>query len=218
MKSATETIRSVCKLLEQGRGQNAAQVINAQYPFTPFNPGRRSYTRKEAMAVFRRDGFTDRYSGDQLVFPGTLRLIHKLLPAEFPFHRNWDMSKTHVAFWELFPTIDHIIPVARGGEDVLDNWATTSQIRNSAKSNWLLAELGWQLRPVGRATEWDGLTGWFLNFVKTTPEHLTDPYIKSWHSAALSHPQYRQSFGAGPSIAPRADLGEASGAPSSPSG
>jgi hypothetical protein len=35
------------------------------------------------MAVFARDGFVDRYSGERLVFPGTLRLLAKLLPNEF---------------------------------------------------------------------------------------------------------------------------------------
>ena len=40
-------------------------------------------------------------------------------------------------------TIDHVIPVARGGADDESNVVTTSMLRNSAKSNWLLDEVGW---------------------------------------------------------------------------
>lgn len=93
------------------------------------------------MVVFTRDGFVDRYSGDLLVFPGTLRLLAKLLPHEFPFHSNWKADACHPAFWQLFPTIDHVVPVSRGGADADSNWMSTSMLRNSAKANLTLEEL-----------------------------------------------------------------------------
>ena len=55
------------------------------------------------------------------MFPGALRLLIQLLPQQFPYPQNWKISSTHPAFWELFPTIDHIVPVARGGTDSEDN-------------------------------------------------------------------------------------------------
>jgi len=61
------------------------------------------------------DGFIDRYSGQRLVFPGALRLLSHLLPAQFPFHTNWKTDSCHLAFYELFPTIDHVVPISRGG-------------------------------------------------------------------------------------------------------
>jgi hypothetical protein len=76
------------------------------------------------LAVFRRDGFIDRYSGVRLVCPATLRLISKRLPEQFPFHRNGRFDVCHFGFWELFPTIDHYVPVARGGADDESNWIT----------------------------------------------------------------------------------------------
>jgi hypothetical protein len=106
---------------------------------------------------FHQDGFIDCYSGQRLIFPGTLRLLSLCLPEEFPFHSNWKMDRTHPAFWELFPTIDHIVPIARGGEDAETNWVTTSQLQNSAKANWTLKELRWTLVPAGSVEEWDGL-------------------------------------------------------------
>lgn len=105
-------------------------------------PEGRRYTELQSLEVFARDGFVDRYSGQRLVFPGILRLLSRLLPQEFPFHPNWKMAQTHRAYWELFPTIDHVLPVARGAADSEANWVTTSMLRNAAKANGKLQEVG----------------------------------------------------------------------------
>ena len=186
MKKKTRAIEAICDLLMEGDKISAQRIIAGEYPFTSVPPEKRSYTPKESMTVFIRDGFIDRYSSQRLVFPGTLRLIHRLLPEDFPFHTNWKMSETHVAFWELLPTIDHVVPVARGGKDIFENWVSTSQIRNSAKSNWLLEEIGWSLMEPGSISDWDGLTRWFLKFTSEHPEHLSDSYIRTWQKAALT--------------------------------
>ena len=55
------------------------------------------------------------------------------------------MSEGHMAYWELFPTIDHILPVARGGLDSEENLVCCSMLTNSIKSNWTLEQLQWQL-------------------------------------------------------------------------
>ena len=102
------------------------------------------------VATFVRDGFIDRYSGKRLVFPASLYLISVLLPDEFPYPPYGKMSDCHVAFWELWPTIDHIVPIARGGRDDPSNWASTSMLLNSIKSNWTLEDLGWDLMDGGR--------------------------------------------------------------------
>ncbi len=183
MTPSIKTIKSVCDLLLGGHHGTAKETLQSGYPFTFVKPDKRTYTPKESMAVFLRDGFIDRYSGTHLVFPGTLRLIHRLLPSEFPFHTNWKMSETHMAFWQLFPTIDHVVPLARGGKDVFENRVVTSQLRNSAKSNWLLEELGWTLHPVGNISDWDGLTSWFIEYVNNHPEHHSDSYISTWYKA-----------------------------------
>lgn len=93
------------------------------------------------------------------------------------------MSECHFAYWQLLPTIDHIIPVSRDGEDNESNWVCTSQLRNSIKSSWLLEEVGWQLHEPGNLKEWDGLLNWFMLYVDIHPEILEDKYIHSWHNA-----------------------------------
>jgi hypothetical protein len=186
------TLSEVCALLTSGNVDDAKNVLKTRYPFVAPELSRRAYTPHESMGVFVRDGFVDRYSGARLVFPGTLRLLHRIAPQEFPFQKNWKMSETHIAFWDLFPTVDHEYPIARGGKDGPENWITTSQLRNSAKANWTLEELGWQKHPPGNVSDWDGLTRWFLDYVKLHPEQLADPYLETWHRAAehclTSHP------------------------------
>ena len=106
-------------------------------------------------------------------------------PDAIPFHKNWKMSECHIAYWQLFPTVDHLIPIARGGEDIEANWYTTSMMRNSAKSNWLLYDIGWELHAPGDIANWDGQLSWFMGYIEQHPEHLENPYIKRWHKAAL---------------------------------
>ena len=84
------------------------------------------------------------------MFPGIMRLLSFYMPAEFPFHPNWKMTDTHIAYWELVPTVDHIIPISRGGLDRDSNLVTTSMMRNAAKANWTLEELGWSPSFAGR--------------------------------------------------------------------
>ncbi len=95
------------------------------------------------------------------------------------------MAATHPAYWELFPTIDHVLPLARGGADSDTNWVTTSMLRNAAKANWTLEELGWRLLPPGSLADWDGLMRPFLEFVDSDRSVLEDRYLRQWHSAAV---------------------------------
>ena len=176
--------RALQTLCRGGRAA-ARDLLRAEYPFIAVTPEGRRYTEVQSLQVFLRDGFVDRYSGQPLVFPGVLRLLSRLLPQEFPFHPNWKMAETHPAYWELFPTIDHVLPVSRGGVDGDVNWVTTSMVRNAAKANWTLEELGWSLRPVGSLVDWDGLMGSFLKFVDSDRSVLEDVYLRRWHSAAV---------------------------------
>jgi hypothetical protein len=135
--------------------------------------------------IFARDGFIDRYRGTRLVFPPVLRLLSHYLPVEFPYHKNGKMSEGHLAYWEIFPTIDHVVPVARGGADSEENWVCCSMLTNSIKSNWTLEQMQWQLLPPGSLKEWDGMVSWFVQLVSTEPSTLENAYIKRWHTVAV---------------------------------
>ena len=58
-------------------------------------------------------------------------------------------------------------------------------IRNSAKSNWTIEELGWKLYSVGQIDNWDGLTNCFLELSDKNPVYEKDPYVLGWKTALL---------------------------------
>jgi hypothetical protein len=184
MMDRASLIAHVCSAVASGDLEGARSLARRDYPFTPMTNAGRKYSERECLRIFRRDGFIDRYSGARLVYPGTLRLLSRLLPEELPRHPSWKVSECHMMYWELFPTIDHVVPVARGGVDDESNCVTTSMLRNQAKSNWTLAELGWTLHEHRPRADWDGQLAWFLRFVAGHQEHLDDPYLRRWHRAA----------------------------------
>ena len=87
-------------------------------------------------------------------------------------------------YWELYPTLDHIIPVARGGADETENWVTTSMFRNGAKGKALLEEIGWTLRAPGDFAQWDGLLNWFVDYLERDATQLQYAPLKPWYRAA----------------------------------
>jgi len=181
-----DILASVCELIACGEADRAAALLDQEYPFSRVVATTRAYRPVEALRVFRRDGFVDRYSGIRLLFPGVLRVLSQHLPAHLPYHPNWKVSETHLAYWELYPTVDHVRPVTRGGLDAPDNWVTTCMLRNSAKSNWTLEELGWTLHPAGDRSRWDGLESWFMSHVQQNPQLNENAGVRAWYRAALS--------------------------------
>ena len=184
MLDKSDVLARVCQAVDSNQLGEASSLLANDYPFTPLaNVGRR-YTPLQCMHIFVRDGFIDRYSGQRLVFPGTLRLLSMLFPLQFPFHSNWKTDACHFAFYELYPTIDHLVPVSRSGVDSDENWLSTSMLRNAAKANFTIEELGWKIHPAGEIRQWDGLTGWFLR-QKLAPELQANSYLQRWRVAAV---------------------------------
>lgn len=173
----------VSQMLCNDERLEAEDLLRAELPFeAPTNAGR-SYSIAEKLAVFFHDGFIDRYSGEKLLNPGYLRALSKLFPEDFPFQTNWKMGQCHMAFWQYTPTIDHLIPVARGGADDASNWVTTNMLNNAAKSNWLMEELAWKLHPPGSWQDWCGLSEEFVQIVELNPQLRENSYIRQWYTA-----------------------------------
>ena len=181
----SEIIREVMYALINNDERKAKEVIGKEYPHQVKEIEKRSYTLTERMQQFLKDGFIDRYSGKRLVNPGILKVISTYFPEEFPFQPHWKMTDTHIAYWELSPTIDHVYPIAKGGQDDPDNWVTTSMKNNSIKSNYTVEEIGWTLYPKGNMEEWDGLTQIFIKLVDNNRELLNDRYIKTWYGVSV---------------------------------
>jgi hypothetical protein len=54
-------------------------------------------------------------------------------------------------------------------------------LKNTAKANFTIEELGWQLHPPGSLSEWDGLTGWFMR--QELRADTASPYLRRWRDA-----------------------------------
>lgn len=165
------------------RNENAAkQAAMSSYPFVPVVKQQRKYTKQQMLAVFLRDGFIDRYSGERLYHPGFLRMLNVLLPDQFPFDAHGSLDKCHSIFWDLMPTVDHWVPIARGGPDVMENWITTSMKRNMAKGLWSLHDLGWNMHQSGELKDWDGYSAEFVKLVEKYLEQAKgSDYVMQWY-------------------------------------
>ena len=181
-----QILENIAKLLFDKKTEDARAIIQNEYPYKHIELEKRSYTLKEKMEQFLRDGFIDRYTGQRLVNPGLLKAITYYFPEEFPYDPHWKMTKTHMAYWDLIPTVDHIFPIAQGGADEVGNWATTSMKNNSIKSNYSLEEIHWSLHPAGNLSDWDGLTRLFIELVDKNNDLLKDSYIRSWYKISKS--------------------------------
>ena len=185
MRDKAEVISSICCALSVGDMGAASSIAFLEYSWQSQPRHRRAYTPYQATQIYLRDGFIDRYFGNRLVFPGALHMISRLMPVEFPAHPNWKMDKSHIMYWELYPTIDHVDPIARGGKDEPDNWVSVSMIHNAAKDHWTIKELGWQLVDPGDFNEWDGQIHWFLQTMEANlPAYQGSPSLNRWYSAA----------------------------------
>lgn len=177
-------IAEACAALKSGLREQAISLLRRDYPFAPHPVTKRQCGPLQSTRVFVRDGFIDRYTAKRLIFPPVLRVMSLDLPLDFPYHPNWKTDVTHPAYWEVGASVDHLIPVSRGGLDDDSNWITTSMARNSAKGNWTLAELGWSLKARGNFKDWDGLIHWFLEYTNERREMIAAPMMRQWHRAA----------------------------------
>lgn len=178
-----DAIIAILEMIRKGQKQEAVDVLEKNCKHKRIKYEKRKMSCYEKMRLFIRDGFIDRYSGKRLLFPNVLRVISLELGAAFPFHPNWKMSDCHVAYWYLSPTYDHVIPIARGGKDIDSNIVTTSQMMNSAKSNFLIEEIGFSLYPPGSIEEWDGMISWYKGYIKDNPQALSCRFLATWHVA-----------------------------------
>lgn len=171
-------MREIAEALIRGDKEEAQLLAREQYPFLVRERLQRNYAESIKLTLFFRDGFIDRYSGARLYNPGFLRLMHHLLPDEFPFHRNGKAGRCHDIFWDLMPSVDHITSIYHGGTNELENLVTTSMRRNLAKQNSTLEQLGWTLHPPGDLDEWSGLSKEFIQLCDQYRLH--DAYVRRW--------------------------------------
>jgi 5-methylcytosine-specific restriction endonuclease McrA len=121
---------------------------------------RRSIPPAREVEVFRRDAWTCRYCGQPTVFLPVMAFLGHLFPDQFPYDPHWKAGVTHPAVSACGASVDHVVPVTRGGTDDLDNLVTACWPCNARKGDFTLQEFGREPRPPA-ATDWDGLSSHF---------------------------------------------------------
>ena len=129
-----DVLAEAASCLLDAKLDSAAEAINTEYPFIPVKSNGRNYTIKQMMNQFFSDGFIDRYSGKRLVNPGMLRTLSQMIPKAFPYQAHWKTEECHIAYWEYQPTIDHIRPLSKVGQDALNNIIICNRITNFEKT------------------------------------------------------------------------------------
>lgn len=117
---------------------------------------RSSVSATARRAVFERDQYTCRLCGRRTVDVDVLRSLSREFPDELPYDPHWNFEKSSLIYWTHTASLEHLVPIARGGADDETNFVTSCYACNDARADYLLEELGWTLRPVS-ATPWDGL-------------------------------------------------------------
>ena len=192
-----EAILAACRCLTRGDVSAARMAVTHGYPLDPTPCGPCAYVGSRVQEpllerrptrptprpmrlaeVHARDGYVDRYTGRRLISPIVLRLLgHETdgpLRDVLPYHVNGGRggparhglrSICHQAGFELYATYEHVRPIRVGGADELDNLVTCSVDVNYEKST----ETWKPAFPPGDLAEWDGLTGWFLEYTEANP-------------------------------------------------
>lgn len=135
--------------------------------------------------VFVRDGFIDRYTGQQLLYPGALLLLQQLRP-EFlqRMQEQPDQRTSCTKQDELMPKVDRIVPLHLGGRDDDQNWITTSVRRYIMRGIHTPEKLGWEVHPPGSLRKWDGLMEWFLQMMESNTNRAidrSDAQLQKWY-------------------------------------
>lgn len=203
MDEKHEIIMDACLALSDEGREASLEVITKRYRFDPQARPRPVLKEKmtsterqvEAsdfwneehslvMTVFARDGFMNRYTGELLIFPAVLRLLSKEFPSAMPYQPAWRLGEIHIAYYDLCACIDRLLPMSRGGSNAESNSVTTTMPFVLARSQSTVEEIGWKLTREGFVDEWDGMSSWYVEYVKANPELRSTNYFNLWYIAA----------------------------------
>ena len=146
-------------------------------------------------AIFARDRYTCRYCEARTVLIPVMYAISALYGSIFKAHRHWRRDETDIAYWTYATSIEHIVPVKRGGTNHAENLLTACWRCNEEKGTQTLLQLDWQIRPISERA-WDGLGSklpGLIGAMDATPRldtvmKTTRAYFEGWVQA-IEHPQ-----------------------------
>jgi len=85
---------------------------------------RKTIPLKVQLEVWNRDYWTCRYCGEPVFFAPALKVLNRINPNHGYYHRNGKSGAILPLFQWRWASVDHILPVTKGGENELDNYVT----------------------------------------------------------------------------------------------
>lgn len=107
--------------------------------------------------IYARDRYHCRYCAKKVILTPVMRLLALLHPDLLPYHPNWKVGQTHPAFAACSATVDHVVPLAAGGDTADPELVTACWTCNRLKGDLPLHALGWTLHDPPEST-WSGLS------------------------------------------------------------
>jgi 5-methylcytosine-specific restriction endonuclease McrA len=165
-------VRDAARLFVRGETEAAVEVLRKVDPVRAGRPPRRRpgaippvlpaaervrpLRGETALEVFRRDCWRCCYCGRLLVHADVLKLVGQLAGDVFAWvSSNMPMDKTHPAVERLCPNVEHVLPLARGGNNDEHNLRASCTPCNEWKADCTVEEA--ERKPIPSADGWDGL-------------------------------------------------------------
>lgn len=144
-----------------GDEDNAHELLH-RIRFRPQARATEKWPNRTVIAeIYKRDRYQCRYCGAKVILTPVMRLIARLYPEQFPYHPNWKADSTHPAFPARAATLDHVVPIADGGDPLArENLVTACWGCNRRKGDLRLEEIGWSLTDPADDS-WMGLAEFF---------------------------------------------------------
>ena len=118
---------------------------------------RKSIPRRTQIAVWYRDGWHCHYCGEALFFSPSLKLLHSLSPGHGYYDQHGKRQSMLKILEDRCACCDHVIPVAKGGDNSIDNLVAACFSCNREKSAGELRERPLNLSEFStRPSCWDG--------------------------------------------------------------
>ncbi len=85
---------------------------------------RQNIPKNIQIIIWKRDYWTCRYCNDPVFFNPTFKLFEEMSPNHGYYHSHGKSDARHPFIEKRIATVDHVIPVSKGGSDIVDNYVT----------------------------------------------------------------------------------------------
>ena len=121
---------------------------------------------KIRIEVWKRDNWHCLYCGKPVFYAPSLKLLEKLNPGHKYFHPNGEDGSMLSLFHRSWSSVDHIIPVSKGGKNEMTNYATSCMDCNQKFNEKEVGNGKIKPREI-KPSSWDGFFGLYVKLKKS---------------------------------------------------